>query len=1118
MHVSRAISAQLTLLGDLLDSIPAPSALALDPAAMEIRVNGAFDDLVGVEHGTYRPVRHGGPLPYRFEIDGKKLTASEMPLARALRGEQVDGMRIDAVPADGEVRHLVGFAIALRDNDGVIAGAFCIFQDVGRELAAHALVERGLEELATSERRYRELASLTPALLFTADADGNTDFVNARWAEITGTDPEAMHGEGWMTFVHPDDKTPISEAWWRAVRTGFPYREQFRVRRADGRYHWVEARAEPSFAPDGRLLRWFGSGADIDDQRRALDVIRLLLDSGPQLAADVDIPTMLRGIGQTALAGLADIAIIDVLANEADEAERIVVGNPAFDPERSEKIRQFTLPSPEFGLHPGVRAITEDRAVVVPLSDDTWMCENAPDQEFLSVWREIGFHSLLAVPLHSSGRAIGSMMLLRTTSPSPFDETDVRISEEMGRRAGVAIEKARLVREQEQQFRQLADGMPHLMWAADPDGCVTWYNQRWYEYTGQSVEESLGRGWSDVLHPQDVQRVSERWDACLRTGATFELEMQIRGRDDAFRWFLTRARPLRDATGRIRTWIGTNTDVDDARRAERTLAVFARVGEMLSESLGLEATLDAVMHVIVPAYADWAFVDLAHENGDLRIAAVLHEDPVKQAALREQVGVVYARGSKHNIGSLALRPRDPMIFGEADLSLALQSVEPDVLAAFRSVGSSSLLVLPLKVGGSVRGALNLVMERRSQRSFERSELWFFEELTRRIAPAIANAELYERELRVARTFQEAALPASLPAAPGYAFDAIYEAGRSEALVGGDWYDAFRLADGRIVVSIGDVAGSGLQAAVTMANVRQAIRGVAQVHADPALMLEAADAALRAEAPDRFVTAFVAVIEPVVRSLTFASAGHPTPFLRTADGEIVALRAEGLPLGLRSARDAETATVALERDSLLVLYTDGLIEATRDVGEGEALLQRAIAVLDVRRTEHPAQAIHDGVLGAGTSGDDVAILTVAVLEDPMAAQWSFDARDPSAAREVRSAFIATLRDGAYPDERLSVAETILGELIGNAVRYAPGPLDVMLAWDDRHPVLHVLDRGPGFQFVAKLPSDLYSENGRGLFLIAALAEAFHVTRRVEGGSHARVVLRPPTPFFADQATQ
>ena len=111
---------------------------------------------------------------------------------------------------------------------------------------------------------------------------------------------------------------------------------------------------------------------------------------------------------------------------------------------------------------------------------------------------------------------------------------------------------------------------------------------------------------------------------------------------------------------------------------------------------------------------------------------------------------------------------------------------------------------------------------------------FLEEVARRSALAIANAQLYAREHRVAEALQAASLPRRLPEIDGIALDAIYVPGRSEAQIGGDWYDAFALADGRIVVSIGDVAGSGLDAAVTMSSMRQIIRGIAQVHADPVL--------------------------------------------------------------------------------------------------------------------------------------------------------------------------------------------------------------------------------------------------------------------------------------------
>ncbi len=111
--------------------------------------------------------------------------------------------------------------------------------------------------------------------------------------------------------------------------------------------------------------------------------------------------------------------------------------------------------------------------------------------------------------------------------------------------------------------------------------------------------------------------------------------------------------------------------------------------------------------------------------------------------------------------------------------------------------------------------------------------------------------------------------------PGLHFDGIYVPASDRELLGGDWYDALRLNDGRIVISVGDVAGSGLPAAVIMASMRQVIRGVAQVYADPIAMLDAADRTLKTEYPDTFVTAFVGVLDPVARTLTHASAGHPS---------------------------------------------------------------------------------------------------------------------------------------------------------------------------------------------------------------------------------------------------
>jgi PAS domain S-box-containing protein len=655
----------------------------------------------------------------------------------------------------------------------------------------------------------------------------------------------------------------------------------------------------------------------------------------------------------------------------------------------------------------------------------------------------------------------------------------------------------------EAEFRMVADTMPQLLWTTDRVGNADWFNQRWYAYTGYSPgdyeREPLAH-----LHPDDIPAMSERWTRSVRTGKPFEMEFRIRRHDGAYRWFLTRANPTRDAFGRILRWYGSNTDVDDVRRAARTLQAFADIGETLSESLGLQETLEAAMEVIVPEYADWSYINLLDETGALRIAAAYHGDPLKNAKLAAEIGEVYARTDR-NVGSVAaMRAREPILYRAATYEDGARVIEPGVLETFFEVGFSSVLGVPLVVGATVRGMLNLVMHG-SRREFTPEDVPFYREIARRFAPAIANAELYERERRVARSFQEAALPKELPDRPGFRFSAIYEAGRAEALIGGDWYDAFPLVDGRIVISIGDVAGSGLQAAVTMANVRQTIRGVAHVHADPMLMLEAADRTLRAETPDRFVTAFVGVLDAVTRTITYASAGHPPPLLCTSDGRASELLPGGLPLGLRENARGVADVCALPDDAMLVLYTDGLTESTHDVQEGERRLHAALVDPAVVGAEHPALALYRAVLIEGTR-DDVAILTVTLGTAPTLPRWSFEAADAAAAHRAQHEIGERLRAAGYAPTTLDGAALVISELIGNTVRYAPGPIDVLLERDGDAPVVHVLDRGPGFEFAAKLPPDLYSETGRGLFLIAALAEDLHVVRRPDGGSHARVVLR------------
>ncbi|MGI8884103.1 MAG: hybrid sensor histidine kinase/response regulator, partial [Pyrinomonadaceae bacterium] len=124
------------------------------------------------------------------------------------------------------------------------------------------------------------------------------------------------------------------------------------------------------------------------------------------------------------------------------------------------------------------------------------------------------------------------------------------------------------LRESEEQLRALADSIPQLAWMAEPDGFIFWYNRRWYEYTGTTPEEMEGWGWQSVHDAEMLPAVLERWQASIRTGEPFEMEFPLRrGADGAFRWFLTRVVPLRDSSGCIVRWFGTNTDIEELRQA-----------------------------------------------------------------------------------------------------------------------------------------------------------------------------------------------------------------------------------------------------------------------------------------------------------------------------------------------------------------------------------------------------------------------------------------------------------------------------------------------------------------------------------------------------------------------
>ena len=176
------------------------------------------------------------------------------------------------------------------------------------------------------------------------------------------------------------------------------------------------------------------------------------------------------------------------------------------------------------------------------------------------------------------------------------------------------------LRHSEEDLRALANSIPQLAWIASFDGTIAWYNQRWHDYTGTSAEQMAGDGWSIAYDARYLPPMLQGWKAALRDGTPFEMEFPIRGADGQYRWFLTRANPVRDRGGQLLRWFGTSTDVDQVKRAQEALRDETRVLELLNNTgAALAGTLD------LPALLQET-VDAATRISGARFGALYYDD------------------------------------------------------------------------------------------------------------------------------------------------------------------------------------------------------------------------------------------------------------------------------------------------------------------------------------------------------------------------------------------------------------------------------------------------------------------------------------------------------------
>ena len=242
---------------------------------------------------------------------------------------------------------------------------------------------------------------------------------------------------------------------------------------------------------------------------------------------------------------------------------------------------------------------------------------------------------------------------------------------------------------------------------------------------------------------------------------------------------------------------------------------------------------------------------------------------------------------------------------------------------------------------------------------------------------------YATEKRLADTLQEALSQQTFPELPTARFSGTYVPASEEAQIGGDWYDALQLSDGRVLVGIGDVTGHGIDAVVAMNRARQLLIGAALLDANPAAVLGRVNAELlRMKA--QIITACAGLIATATREFTYAAAGHPPPVLCEPGRPAKLLAFGSLALGVADATRYQAHTIRMAPGAMIVLYTDGLIEHSRDIAAGEAALLEAVEFAAASTNADAADLIRERIFAQRSVADDVAILTIRLLDGSPAA--------------------------------------------------------------------------------------------------------------------------------------
>ncbi len=494
----------------------------LDRELRYVRINERLAEINGIPARAHlgRTVRELLPdIADLAEATAKQVLAT---------GEAVRDVEfVGTTPArPGVVRTWIEQWMPLKDAAGSTIGVHVVAEEVTEQRRAADERERLLEEIERGSRELRQTLDTAAIGLTRLDRGLRYVSANAAYARIAGLPLDRIVGRTLHEVLGAAAVARV-RPYIDRVLAGESVEYEAELPWAASGPGWIHARYTPWLEPDGTVGGWVASIEDISARKRT-DEQRRLAEARLQLATES-----------------ARIATWEI---------DYVAGVGHWTPQAAAL----------WGVEPGTCSI------------DAWVDALHPDDRTpaAAAWQraveerapyEIEYRS--RVPAEDGGERwfLSRGVVERDAVGAPIRALGVFVDISSQKRAAAALAA------REAEFRALADNISQFAWMADGAGSIYWYNRRWFEYTGTTLEQMRGWGWHAVHHPDHVARVVEKIAQCFASGEPWEDTFPLRGRDGEYRWFLSRALPIRDESGAVVRWFGTNTDITADREREQAL-------------------------------------------------------------------------------------------------------------------------------------------------------------------------------------------------------------------------------------------------------------------------------------------------------------------------------------------------------------------------------------------------------------------------------------------------------------------------------------------------------------------------------------------------------------------